>query len=74
MQQNLIKITEEQLKKIRPYMPNVDNMLNFSLHDFLSNLDDAIFDQLDKKNDYEDTETSIMLQNVYDEIYDQNKK
>jgi hypothetical protein len=67
-----IIVTREQLDKIRPYMPDVDNMLNFSLHEFLCNLDDAIVFQLD--DEYNSTKTSRMLQNVYDEIYDQNKK
>jgi hypothetical protein len=65
------KITYRQLEKIRPYLPNVDELLQ-NIGKFQTELNDAIIFQLDK--DYEDTAASIMLQNVYDEIYHQNKK
>lgn len=66
MQQILVVITDEQKEKIRPYLPNVDELITLSLHDFLVELNDAIVMELDE--DYEDTDASIMLQKIYDEI------
>lgn len=79
MQQDVIKhdgtekvvVTEEQLAKIRPYMPEVDSMLDLGRSDFLIKLDALILSYLD--SDYEDTPESTMLQHVYDEIYWQTK-
>lgn len=65
------KITSKQLNKIRPYFKNVDEYLN-DISKFQTELNDAIVYELDE--DYEDTEASLMLQEVYDEIYEQNKK
>ena len=66
MQQILVEITDEQKEKIRPFMPDIDKWINGSLHNFLSELNDAIVAELGE--DYEDTDTSIMLQDIYDEI------
>lgn len=65
------KITQEQLDKIRPYFKNVDEYLN-NIGKFQTELNDAIVYELDE--DYEDTDESIMLQKVYDEIYELNKR
>ncbi|MDE6441211.1 MAG: hypothetical protein K2L12_00475 [Clostridia bacterium] len=64
------KITYEQLEKIRPYIENLDELLN-NYSEFQTELNDAIVMELDE--DYEDTDLSTMLQNIYDEIYLQNK-
>ena len=66
MQQVLVVITEEQKEKIRPFMPDIDVWVKDTLHNFLSELDDAIVGELG--DDYEDTPNSIMLQDLYDEI------
>ncbi len=66
MQQVLVEITNEQIEKIRPFMPDIDVLIKGSLHKFLCELDDAIVAELDE--DYEDTDVSIMLQRLYDEI------
>lgn len=66
MQQVLVVITDGQKEKIRPFMPDIDDWVKRSLHEFLSELNDAIVAELDE--DYEDTDASIMLQNLYDEI------
>lgn len=66
MQQVLVVITEEQKEKIRPFMPDIDEFIKGSLHNFLSELNDAIVSELDE--DYEDTDASLMLQELYDEI------
>ena len=65
------KITQEQIDKIRPYFKNVEEYLN-DISEFQTELNDAIVYELDE--DYEDTDASIMLQKVYDEVYEQNKK
>ena len=76
MQQEFIKeatfkITPKQLEKIRPYLENIDELLqDYEL--FQEELDDAIVYYLDSNNGYEHTPTSIMLEEIYDEIYYQN--
>lgn len=64
------KITQTQLNKIRPYFKNVVDFLN-DISEFQTELNDAIVYELGE--DYEDTEASLMLQKIYDEIYEQNK-
>ena len=68
--QSQFKITQDQKEKLKPFLPNIDELLQGSLRDFLRALDDAIIGELGE--DYDDTETSIMLQKIFDEIYDQN--
>lgn len=69
MQSTAFRITKEQIEKLRPYLPNIDELV-LDYEEFQTKLDDAIIDELDAN--YNDTETSIMLQRIYDEIYDQN--
>ena len=69
MQSTAFRITKEQIEKLRPYLPNIDELV-LDYEEFQTKLDDAIIDELDEK--YNDTDTSIMLQKIYDEIYDQN--
>ena len=69
MQSTAFRITKEQIEKLRPYLPNIDELV-LDYEEFQTKLDDAIIDELDEN--YDDTETSIMLQKIYDEIYDQN--
>ena len=69
MQSAAFRITKEQIEKLRPYLPNIDELV-LDYEEFQTKLDDAIIDELDAN--YNDTETSIMLQRIYDEIYDQN--
>ncbi len=69
MQSTAFRITKEQIEKLRPYLPNIDELV-LDYEEFQTKLDDAIIDELDAN--YNDTETSIMLQKIYDEIYDQN--
>jgi hypothetical protein len=65
-------ITHTQLEQIRPYMPNVDNIiLNRGVNRLLYKLNEAIVSNLGKKN--HPTKISKMLQKIYDEISDQNK-
>ena len=69
MQSTAFRITKEQIEKLRSYLPNIDELV-LDYEEFQTKLDDAIIDELDEN--YNDTETSIMLQKIYDEIYDQN--
>lgn len=68
--QSKFKITQEQKEKLKPFLPNIDELLQGTLRDFLRELDDAIIGELG--GNYDDTDTSIMLQKIFDEIYDQN--
>lgn len=52
------------------YMPNLKELLQGDLNDFLIELDDIIIGELG--DDYETTEISAKLQKIYDEILDQN--
>lgn len=69
MQSTAFRITKEQIEMLRPYLPNIDELV-LDYEEFQTKLDDAIIDELDEN--YNDTDTSIMLQKIYDEIYDQN--
>lgn len=69
MQSKAFKITDEQIEKLRPYLPDIDELIK-DYSQFETRLDDAIIDELDEN--YDDTEISIMLQRIYDEIYKQN--
>ena len=68
--QSQFKITQEHKEKLKPFLPNIDELLQGTLRDFLRELDDAIIGELG--GNYDDTDTSIMLQKIFDEIYDQN--
>lgn len=68
--QSQFKITQEQKEKLKPFLPNIDELLQGTLRDFLRELDDVIIGELGEN--YDDTDTSIMLQKIFDEIYDQN--
>ena len=68
--QSQFKITQEQKEKLKPFLPNINELLQGTLRDFLRELDDAIIGELG--GNYDDTDTSIMLQKIFDEIYDQN--
>lgn len=68
--QSQFKITQEQKEKLKPFLPNIDELLQGPLRNFLRELDDAIIGELGEN--YDDTDTSVMLQKIFDEIYDQN--
>ena len=77
MQQEFIKeatfkITQKQVQKLRPYLPNIDELISGDIDEFQEELNDAIVYYLDSNNGYEHTPTSIMLEDIYDEIYNQN--
>lgn len=71
--QSSFKITEEQVEKIRPFLKNINELIAKSIVEFQLALDDAIIGELEFRDDeYWDTPNSIMLQKIYDEIYQQN--
>lgn len=65
-----IIITDKQMEYLVRYMPNLKELLQGDLNDFLIELDDIIIGELG--DDYETTEISAKLQKIYDEILDQN--
>ena len=62
-------ITKEQIETLRPFMPNIDELIQGDIQDFQLALDDAMLDTL---NDEEATDLTIKLERIYDEIYDEN--
>ena len=70
MQSNF-KITQKQKDQLKPFIQNIDEYESKkTLADLLHELNLVISGELDEN--YEDTETSVMLQKLYDEIYNQN--
>ena len=70
MQQN-IKITKEQIEKLRPFMPKIDEYLNtMDVESFLREVDDAEVGELD--DNYNATPTSRIIRSLYTEISEQN--
>ena len=70
MQQN-IRITKEQIEKLRPFIPNIDEYVaTMSKDEFLREVDDAEIGELDDK--YNETNTSRMIRKLYLEISEQN--
>ena len=63
-------ITEDQIKQIKPYIPDVEEQIKKGLEPFLIELNYAIVGELD--DDYNATESSSKLQKIYDEILNQN--
>lgn len=62
-------ITNEQIEYLRPYLPNIDDLLKGNICDFQFELDDVIVSTF--RND-EPTEISYKLEKIYDEIYGAN--
>lgn len=76
MQQNNVKfiITNEQIEKLRPYLPDIDELVQKDIEEFQEELNDAIVYWLDSSNGYEHTPESMYLEELYDLIYEQNKQ
>lgn len=62
-------ITKEQIETLRPFMPNIDELIQGDIQDFQLALDDAMLDTL---KDEEATDLTIKIERIYDEIYDAN--
>lgn len=68
----MIKITENQKEKLKPYLNNLDEFIkNDDIQTFLDRIDDIIVDNILGNNDEPDEE-GIALQSVYDQIFNQN--
>ena len=63
-------ITKEQIETLRPFMPNIDELVNGELNDLEEAIKDEIMDALD--DEWADTKDSIILQRLFDEIFYQN--
>lgn len=66
----MFNITKEQIDLLRPYINDIDNLINQEINEFLLVLDDVILDSLDK--DEEATELTRKLDKLYDAIYSAN--
>ncbi len=65
-------ITDEQINKLKPYIENIDDLIQKGdVQDLLDAIDDVIVDNILGNNDEPDEE-GIELQKIYDQIYNQN--
>ena len=69
----MIIITTEQTKILRNYIENIDTLLKGSLEDLLDVLDSAMLDSMNGNNFEIETEDSIKLAKIYDQIVYQNQ-
>lgn len=70
MQSNF-KITQKQKDQLKPFIPNIDEYESKkTLVALLHELNLVISGELDEN--YEDTENSLKLQKIYDELLNQN--
>ena len=67
-----MKITREEMEVLRKYIPDVDAIVKFGdVLEFELTLDRAIIENGLDKND-EITKAGVMLQGIYDKIFDRN--
>lgn len=65
-------ITDIQIKELRPFIKNIDEIvLKNNVDELLSTIDDIIVDNILGNNDEPD-DTGVKLQLIYDQIYNQN--
>jgi hypothetical protein len=68
----MVIITEEQIKKLRPFIENLDDLIaKEDDEELLLALDEVIVDNIIANNDEPDAE-GIKLQLIYDQIFNQN--
>ena len=68
----MVIITDEQIKKLRPYIENLDDLIaKEDDEELLLALDEVIVDNIIANNDEPDAE-GIKLQLIYDQIFNQN--
>ncbi len=68
----MINVTKEQIELLRKYVPSIDELVQGNdVKAILDAIDDVIIDGMLGNND-EPTDSGIMLQRVYDQVYDQN--
>ncbi len=67
-----MNITIEQIKELKPYIENIENLVSDGdVQKLLDAIDDVIVDNI-LANDDEPDEEGIKLQKIYDEIFNQN--
>ena len=72
MQQNII-ITKEQIEKLRPFIPKIDQyLMTMDKDSFLREIDDAEIGELD--DNYNETTSSRAIRELYVKISKQNKQ
>ncbi|MDD7457126.1 MAG: hypothetical protein PUK83_01680 [Clostridia bacterium] len=64
-------ITKEQIETLRPFMPNIDELVEQDINDFLDALDEIMLDTLDEN--WESTADTVIIIKMFDEIYVQNE-
>lgn len=65
-------MTHEQIEVLKPYIENIEDLIaEGDVQVVLDAIDDVIVDNILGNNDEPDEE-GIMLQNIYDQIYNQN--
>lgn len=68
----MINVTHEQKQCLEKYIDNLDVLLsNDNVQELLDVIDDVIVNNILGNNDEPD-ETGIMLQRIYDQIFNQN--
>lgn len=69
----MVVITEEQIKKLRPYIENLDELIaKEDDEELLLALDDVITENLYSHKDYSLDAEGVKLQLIYDQIFNQN--
>lgn len=64
-------ITKEQIETLRPFMPNIDELVEQDINDFLDALDEIMLDTLDEN--WESTADTFIIIKMFDAIYIQNE-
>jgi hypothetical protein len=67
-------ITKEQIEMLKPHLKDLDKLLQGSLDDFLDALDSAMLDSMDGDDFSIETEASILVAKLYDQILAQNEE
>jgi len=68
-------ITRTQIEQLKPYIENVEELIQKDdINELLNAVDDIIIDNIlrNKEEPDEPDEEGIRIQKLYDEIYDQN--
>lgn len=66
-------ITQDQIEMLKPHLTSLNELLKGSLDDFLDALDSAMLEAMDGDDFSIETEASIMLAKLYDQILAQNE-
>ena len=66
-------VTEEQIKKLKPYIENIEKLIEADdVQEVLDAIDDVIVDNILSHADNEPDAEGVRLQLIYDQIYNQN--